>query len=174
MRVTCGWLSVVCASLACALPALSAGTPDLSALVGRWQLDPSRTHMERFGPDGRNMVRDPTFTLIFSPSSQGLKIEVFGKYPQSAPDRTMLLIADGKAHACQDEAACLTAGGDPADQTYIYHAIDARFVVRSFYVKNVIAEYSTYGVSADGNTFTMIAWSPETPYWQNIQVFTRQ
>ena len=154
--------------------AASAAAGDLGALVGRWQLDPARTHMGRYGPRGQNMVRDPTFTFIFSPDPQGLKIAVYAKYPQPAPDRTMLLVPDGKIHACLDKAACLTVGGEASEQSYVYHQIDARFLVRSFYIKGKIAEYSTYGVSADGNTFTMMAWSPETPYWQNIQVFTKQ
>jgi hypothetical protein len=163
-----------CAALAWSPAARAAPERDLGALVGRWQLDPSRTHMGRYGPDGQNMVRDPTFTFIFSPDPQGLKIAVYAKYPQSAPDRTMLLIPDGKAHACQDKAACLTAGGDASEQSYVYHQVDAHFVVRTFFIKGQISEYSTYGVSADGNTFTMMAWSPATPYWQNIQVFIRQ
>jgi hypothetical protein len=65
-------------------------------------------------------------------------------------------------------------GGNPSEQTYEYHQIDARLVVRSFFIKGRVSEYSIYAVSVDGKTFTMIAWSPETPYWQNIQVFTRQ
>jgi hypothetical protein len=152
----------------------TAAAHDLSALVGRWQLDSARTRMERYGPDGKNMVRDPTFTFIFSPDPQGLNIAVYAKYPQAAPDRSMLLIPDGKAHACQDKAACLTVGGDPKAQTYVYHQMDTHFLVRTFYINGKISECSTYGVSADGNTFTMMAWSPETPYWQNIQVFTKQ
>jgi hypothetical protein len=169
--LTC--LLAAIAVLACR-PVASAAAHDLGALVGRWQLDPVRTHMGRYGPNGQNMVRDPTFTFIFSPDAHGLKIAVYSKYPQPAPDRTMLLIPDGRTHACLDKAACLTMGGDPGEQSYVYHQIDARFVVRSFYIKGRISEYSTYGVSTDGNTFTLMAWSPETPYWQNIQVFTKQ
>jgi hypothetical protein len=161
---------IVCVST----PANAVPKHDLSALIGRWQLDPTRTHMGRFGPDGKDMVRDPTFTFIFSPDPQGLTIAVYAKYPAPAPDRMMRLIPDEKPHACQDKAACLTVGGDPKVQTYVYHQIDSHFLIRSFYIKGQISEYSTYGVSTDGNTFTLMAWSPETPYWQNIQVFTKQ
>jgi len=130
--------------------------------------------MGRFGPNGQNMVRAPTFTFVFRPEGRGLRIEVYSEYPQSAPTRTMALIADGKQHRCQDKAACLTVGGDPSEQTYSYARIDAHFVVRTFFIKGKVSEYSTYNVSADGKTFTMMAWSADTPYWQNIQVFNRQ
>jgi hypothetical protein len=173
-RVSIGASLLMLAGTAACASARADGQYDLSALVGRWQLDPARTHMGRFGPTGKNMVRSPTFSFVFSPAPRGLKIEVYAEYPQPAPPRTMLLIPDGKAHACEDPAACMTAGGDPKDQTYIYHLVDSHFIARTFFIKGKTSEYSTYGVSADGQTFTMMAWSPETPYWQNIQVFTRQ
>jgi hypothetical protein len=156
-------------------PLLAAQAPvDLSALIGRWQLDPSRTHMGRLGPNAQNLVRSPTFTFIFEPDGQNLKVNVYAEYPQSAPTRTMALIPDGQMHRCQDKAACLTIGGDASEQSYVYHVIDAHFVIRMFYVKGQLTEYSTYAVSSDGKTFTLMSWSPETPYYQNIQVFEKQ
>jgi hypothetical protein len=47
-------------------------------------------------------------------------------------------------------------------------------LMRLFYIKGKISEYSTYAVSTDGRTFTLISWSPETPEFQNIQVFEKQ
>ena len=74
----------------------------------------------------------------------------------------------------RSKAACLTIGGDASEQSYVYHVIDAHFVIRMFYVKGQLTEYSTYAVSSDGKTFTLMSWSPETPYYQNIQVFEKQ
>ena len=155
-------------------PATAAPNPDLSALVGRWQLDPALTHMNRFGPGGRNMTRSPTFTFVFAPIDGNLIVSVYEHYPQPAPTGVMAMIADGRPHPCLDQAACLTAGGDPRDQTYAYVAIDPHFAVRLFYISGKLSEYSTYAISRDGQTFSLIAWSPETPYWQNVQVFHKQ
>jgi hypothetical protein len=164
----------------CAMLVLMAGfsnarhATDLSAFVGRWQLNSDKTRMGRFGPDGHNMVRSPTFTFIFVADGANLQNNVYAEYPQPAPTRTMALIPDGKPHACESQAACLTAGGDRAQQSYIYRSVDSHYLVRLFRVKGRVTEYSTYAVSADGKTFTLISWSAETPYYQNIQVFEKQ
>lgn len=164
------------AALLLVSPGMAQATPDMSALIGRWQIDLSRTHMGRYGPDAKNMVRAPSFTFIFARHGPGVdvNVNVYEHYPQAAPTRIMSMIPDGKPHACQDKAACLTVGGDAADQSYVYRQLSPRFFMRLFYVKGKLSEYSTYGVSTDGQTFTMMAWSPETPFWQNIQTFTRQ
>jgi hypothetical protein len=164
----------------CALVVLTAGMAnadpvvDLSAFVGRWQLDPARTHMGRFGPDGKNMVRSPTFTFVFVAEGANLQNNVYAEFPQPAPTRTMSLIPDGKPHACESQAACLTVGGNREEQSYIYRAIDSHYLARLFRINGRVTEYSTYAVSADGRTFTLISWSAETPHYQNIQVFEKQ
>jgi hypothetical protein len=81
---------------------------------------------------------------------------------------------DGKSHPCEDPVSCLSTGGQAKDQSFVYHQIDSYLLLRIFYVKGKIDEYSTYAVSTDGKIFTVITWSPETPQWQNIQVFDRQ
>ena len=146
---------------------------DTSALVGRWQIDLSRTHMGRFGPTGHNMVRAPGFSLAFVPDGDHVRIDVYADYPQPAPTRRMAMYMDGRLHRCGDPASCQTMGGEPQDQSYIYFEVNPRLFVRRFFVKDQLTEYSTYAISADGATFTMIAWSPETPQYQNIQVFSR-
>jgi hypothetical protein len=157
------------------LPACAQTAKDLSAFVGRWQIDLSKTRMGRFGPSGQNMVRAASFTFIFEPEKHGLLIHVYEKYPQPAPTRTMNINLNGKLHSCENAAvACLTVGGDAAEQSYAYHKVDSHMLVRLFYLKGSISEYSTYAVSTDGKSFTMMSWSAETPEYQNIQVFEKQ
>lgn len=147
---------------------------DLSAFAGRWQLDPARTSMGRFGPTGRNMVRDPSFTFIFNPTRSGLRQSVYAHFPQDRPTRISAIVADGKVHRCAAAGGCLTNGGNPREQNWIYNQIAPHFLVRRFFVKGKVTEYTSYAVDPAMRTFTMIAWSAETPQWQNIQVFVRQ
>jgi hypothetical protein len=160
-----------------AAPAWTAETAhDVSAFAGRWQMNAAKTKMGRMGPTGQNIVRAPTFTWIFTPEGQGLRMDVYNEYPQPAPTRTMTLIPDGKLRKCDsaNKTACLTRGGDPSEQTYVYHQIDPRLVARIFYIKGEVYEYSHYTVSRDGKTFTVVSWGPDTPEYHNIQVFDRQ
>lgn len=143
---------------------------DLSAFLGRWKIDLSQTHMNR----GNNITRSESFTFIFEPSETGLTMQVYAKYPQPAPTRTSVIIPDQQIRVCMSAGGCLTVGGNPSEQSYAYYQIDARLLLRVFYLKGEANEYSTYAVSADGKTFTMIAWGSEAPDRQNIQVFNRQ
>lgn len=147
---------------------------DLSAFAGHWKIDLTNTHMGRFGPNGKNLPRTPTRTFIFRPDGKNLQHSIYAQYPSPKPDRTLAVIADGKHHSCEDPVSCLSTGGSAKDQSFVYHQIDSHLLLRIFYVKDKIDEYSTYAVSTDGKTFTVITWSPETPHWQNIQVFNKQ
>jgi hypothetical protein len=162
------------APAAYAQTAKGAPANDLGAFVGRWQLNPAQTSMARFGPNGQNMTRAPTFTFIFEPAGSGLKINVYEHYPQDAPTRVTDMIPDRKPHGCTSPSACQTTGGNPADQSFTYFEIDPHMLVRLFYTKGQLTEYSTYAVSPDGRKFTLMSWSVETPEYQNIQVFDRQ
>ncbi|MBC2666226.1 hypothetical protein H7F51_11925 [Novosphingobium flavum] len=159
-------------ALTIATPALAA--PDLGALYGRWQIDLARTEMNRFGPGKPQIVRSPTFTFVFAREGDHAVNHVYAQWPQPAPSRSMTMKADGKRQPCQVPTGCQTWGGNAAEQGYEYHALAPRLLMRVFYDKGEPAEYTTYAVSEDGQTFTMIAWSAATPYWQNRQVFTRQ
>jgi hypothetical protein len=155
-----------------AAPAQAKG--DLSAFAGKWVVNLGKTKMGRMGPNGKNLARDPTFTWIFTPEGGGLRMDVYEKYPQPAPTRTMTLITDAKERGCRSDGSCLTTGGNAKDQTYRYWQMDDRMLARLFYVKGKVDEYSTYAVSTDGKTLTIVSWSPDTPEWQNIQVFDKQ
>jgi hypothetical protein len=159
---------------AAAMAAQSAG--GLEAFAGKWQMNAAKTKMGREGPNGKNIARSPTFTWIFTPEGQGLRMDVYAEYPQPAPTRTMTMVADGKQRGCdsQNKGACLTTGGKPDEQTYAYFKMDAHMVARLFYDKGKVVEYSTYSVSTDGKTLSIVSWSPETPEWHNIQVFDKQ
>ena len=158
---------------ATASTAIAQSANGLEAFVGRWQMNVAKTKMGRMGPTGKNIVRAPTFTWIFTPEGQGLKMDVYSEYPQPAPTRTMTLVADQKARPCLSQT-CLTTGGDPKEQTYAYYKMDSRMLARIFYTKGQVEEYSSYAVSKDGKVLTIISWSPETPEYQNIQVFDKQ
>lgn len=157
-------------------PAAAQSKPDLSKFAGRWQMNAAKTKMGRMGPTGANIVRSPTFTWTFTPEGPGLRMDVYTEYPQPAPTRTMTLIPDGKLRGCdtKNKTACLTGGGDPKDQTYVYHYLDSHLVARVFYIKGEVYEYSHYTVSRDGKTFTAVSWGPDTPEYHNIQVFDKQ
>ena len=163
--------------LAATTAAVAAQVPGgLDAFVGRWQMNAAKTKMGRMGPNGQNTVRDPTFTWSFAPEGPGLRMDVYTKYPQPQPTRTMTLVADGKPHGCdsRNKSACLTSGGNASEQTYAYFKMDAHMLARLFYENGKVVEYSTYSVSSDGKTLSIVSWSPETPEWHNIQVFDKQ
>ena len=165
------------AALALGIGASSASAQaakDLEAFAGRWQMNAAKTHMGREGPNGPNIKRDPTFTWLFTPTSYGLRMDVYSKYPLPAPTRSMMVNADQKQHPCMGPGPCLTTGGDPKKQFYAYYVIDPHMVGRVFWDDGKVVEYSTYAVSSDGKTFTCVSWSPETPEYQNIQVFDKQ
>jgi hypothetical protein len=164
----------VVATIASRVDAAQPTAAALSAFAGRWQMNAEKTKMGRFGPNGQNIQRKPTFSWKFTPEGSGLRMDVYNEYPLPAPTRSMTMIADGKARQCTGPAPCLTTGGDPKEQTFAYFPINSRMVARLFYTKGEVTEYSTYAVSTDGKTFTAISWSPETPEYQNIQVFEKQ
>jgi hypothetical protein len=155
-------------TFAALVPAQSAN--DLSAFVGRWKIDLSRTHMGR----GNLTSRAATFTFLFSKVDAGLNMDTYTEYPQPAPSRSNLIVPDGKPHTCQTSTGCLTVGGNAADQSFAYFQIDSHMLMRVFYIKGAVSEYTSYAVSSDGKTFTMIAWGAEAPDRENIQVFDKQ
>jgi hypothetical protein len=174
-QIRCAALAIVF-SLGLGASALAANAQpklDLSAFAGKWQVNLANTKMGRMGPNGKNIVRNPTFTWVFTPDSKGLQMDVYTEYPQPAPTRTMTVITDGKARPCLSKT-CLTTGGDPKLQTYAYWQMDSLMLARLFYTKGEVEEYSTYAVSSDGKILTIISWNPATPQWQNIQVFDKQ
>ena len=163
--------AVVLSLSASALAAVPGG---LDAFAGRWMMNAGKTQMGREGPGGNNIKRSATFTWTFTPTDYGLRFDVFNEYPQPEPTRTMTLIADGKPHPCPGPKPCLTTGGVPAEQTYAYFKIDGHMLARLFYDKGKVVEYSTYSVSDDGKTLSIVSWSPHTPEFHNIQVFDKQ
>jgi hypothetical protein len=171
-------VAFACITLGLAAPISGAQsvTPkyELSAFVGQWKINLEKTRMERFGPTAKNLPRTPTRTFIFKPDGQNLQHSIYAQYPQPKPDRTLIVAPDGKHHPCEDPVSCLSTGGQSKEQSFVYQQIDSHVMLRIFYVKGKIDEYSTYAVSTDGKTVTVITWSPETPHWQNIQVFDRQ
>jgi len=162
----------MCAALLVALgtTAHAQNQNDLSAFVGRWQINLGQTRMNR----GNHITRSDSFTFVFELAKAGLMMHVYANYPQAAPTRSNLIIPDQKSHQCESSAGCLTVGGTASDQSYSYSQISSHMLIRVFYVKGKVDEYSTYSVSADGKTFTMIAWGAEAPDRQNVQVFSKQ
>lgn len=146
----------------------------LGAFIGRWTIDPAQTRMGRNGPGQPNILRSASFTFLFRPAAQGIRMDVYAQFPQPAPTRSMAVVPDGRPHPCEGPASCLTAGGDPKDQTFVVKAIDQHLITRLLYVNGRLYDSSTMAVSADGRTLTLISWAPETPQYQNIQVFEKQ
>lgn len=145
-----------------------------SAFVGAWKINPAKTTMGRNGPNGQNILRSTTFTFIFLPDGKGLRMDVYSSYPQPAPSRMARVITDGTVLPCESKDSCLTAGGDPKEQTYAFYQMDSHMLARLFWVKGKAYDYSSMCVSTDGKTLTLISWAPDTPQYQNIQVFDKQ
>ena len=147
---------------------------DLSAFMGTWKINPAETKMDRNGPTGSNILRSTTFTFKFMPDGKGVRMDVYADYPSPAPTRMARVITDGRILPCESKDSCLTAGGDPKEQTYAWYKIDDHMLARLFWIKGKAYDYSSMCVSADGTTLTLISWGPETPQYQNIQVFDKQ
>jgi hypothetical protein len=146
---------------------------DLKAFLGTWRINPEKTKMGRNGPSGQNILRSTSFTFVFVADGASVRMDVYTTYPQPAPTR-MARVVIGKILPCESKESCLTAGGDPKEQTYAWYKIDSHLLSRLFWIKGQVYDYSTMCVSADGKTLTLISWSPETPQYQNIQVFDKQ
>ena len=158
-----------------ATPAIAQAAGDRSPFIGRWQINPAKSTFNRYGPNGKNQPGGPTRTLVFSAQGQGLKFEVYGAYPQPAPNRSMSIILDGKPHSCNGDCVALgNTAPDPNRQTYTFMTIDPHMLTRVTYAEQKISEYLVYTVSTDGKIMTQINWSAETPEWQNIYVFEKQ
>ena len=154
--------------------AMAAPADELAPFVGRWQIDPAQTKMGRNGPTGQNILRSTTFTFVFSPASDGLRMDVYSAWPQAAPTRWMEVIADARDHVCPGPAPCLTNGGAPSEQTYRFVRLDDHTLARLLFVRGAMYDYSTMSVAGDGKSLTLISWDPRTPQYQNIQVFGKQ
>ena len=129
--------------------------------------------MGRNGPGAPNVLRSTSFSFVFVPDGKSVRMEVYSTYPQPSPNRITRVITD-EVLRCESNESCLTAGGDPKEQTYAWHMIDSHMLSRVFWIKDKIYDYSTVCVSTDGKTMTLISWSPDTPQYQNIQVFDKQ
>jgi len=172
MRLTTTWRLIASAAIALGcLTASAAATPpyDVNAFVGRWKIDLSRTSMGR-----GNLTRSATFTFIFVPQPAGLRLDIYENYPQSLPTRSSAIIPDRRTHTCESSGGCQTVGGVASEQSYAYFPIDPHLMIRVFYTRGQVTEYTSYAVSTDGKTFTMISWGAENPEKENIQVFDRQ
>ena len=154
--------------------AFAASASDLSAFMGIWKINPGKTTMGRNGPTGQNTLRSATFTFAFVRDDKGPRMDVYSQYPQPAPTRSQRVVTDGTVLTCESKESCLTIGGDPKEQTYEWFPIDSHMLVHIFWVKGREYDHSTMSVSTDGKTMTLISWAPETPQYENIQVFEKQ
>ena len=148
---------------------------DLSAFVGRWQINLSKSSFNRYGPSGKNPPRAATYTFVFTPQGQDVKLEYFNQFPQPAASRSMTIVVDQKPHPCTGD--CIAVGNtapDMTEQTYTYTWVDSHMVTRVTYAKSKVNEYLFYFITPDGKTLMLVNWNPETPDWQNIYVFEKQ
>jgi hypothetical protein len=168
-------LALFAAVLLCiAVPVVRAQTgEEISPFIGTWKVNPEKTKMGRNGPNAPNILRSKSFTFIFVPDGKNVRMDVYTEYPQAAPNRMARVITD-KVLPCESKDSCLTAGGNPKEQTYAWYKIDSHLLSRLFWIKDKVYDYSTMCVSIDGKTLTLISWSPDTPQYQNIQVFDKQ
>ncbi len=148
---------------------------DLSGFVGRWQINLSKTILNRKGPNAKYTPRPATYTNVFSVQGQNLKMDVFNQYPQAAPNRSTNIVADEKERVCK--AGCLEgaiASDESRVETHAYFKIDSHMLVRLTHLNGKVSEYMAFGLSTDGKTMTQVIWSPETPEWQSVYVYDKE
>jgi hypothetical protein len=144
---------------------------DLSAFVGRWQINAAKSRLMKYGPNGKNELKSATYTFVFTPEGPGLTLNAYNEYPQSAPSRSIAVLLDRKPRLCI--GICVVSGVRPG-QTYTFFPIDSHFIARTTIVNGKTIEFLTYAVSTDGKTLTMITSSADTPEWQSSYVFEKQ
>jgi hypothetical protein len=145
----------------------------LAAFAGTWTINLERSTMGRAGPNGVQTRRSNAFTWVFTPDVRGLRMDIYADYPAAVPTKTLAVIPDGRQHPCEMKESCLGAPGDPKEQSYSFSQMNGNMLVRVFQVRGVSVEYNVYAVSADGGTFVATSWSPQTPEFQNVQVFEK-
>jgi hypothetical protein len=143
-------------------------------LIGTWTIDRTKSAMNRDGPEHPGTLPPATFTWTFAPEGSGLRMRVYLVYPAATPVRTVLLTPDGKEHPCETKASCFSASPVGSDETIAYTRISPDFWARIVRKGGNPAEAVTYAVSSDGKTLAVTSWNPETPQYQNIQVFVRK
>jgi hypothetical protein len=158
----------------CLVPAGAQSADALSALAGTWKINLERSTMGRAGPNGVQTRRSASFTWVFTPEGSGLRMEIYTNYPAPAPTKVLHLVPDGRQHPCDMHESCLSTPGDPREQSYSFTQMNDHMGVRVFQVRGQSVEYNVYAVSADGKSFVATSWSPETPEYQNVQVFEKQ
>lgn len=173
--VGAAWAVLMAVSLSMPGTTAMAQSPaDLDAFMGTWKINPAKTKMGRNGPDAPNILRSTTFTFKFVPDGKGVRMDVYAEDAQPSPTRMARVVTGGVVLPCESKDSCLTAGGDPKEQTYAWYKVDDHVLARLFWVKGKPYDYSSMCVSTDGKTLTLISWAPETPQYQNIQVFDKQ
>jgi hypothetical protein len=153
----------------------------INSLVGRWQNYAPETNMGRNGPHALYEFRAYTYSYIFSAKDPGvLHMDIYAKYPEPKADRSVDIVPDGKPHECGAECsgqgypALIRGAKTPEVRTYTYYMIDAHMMIRLEIVNGKIFQYLFYALSTDGQKLSLTSWNPKTPYWQNLQVFTKQ
>lgn len=162
---------VVAASVPTAVAQSASG---LETFVGTWKINLERSKMGRAGPNGVQTRRSNTFTWTFTPDGSGLRMNIYTEYPAPAPTKTLIVNPDGKQHVCEMKESCLSSPGDPKEQSYAFSKVNSNVLVRVFQVRGENVEYNVYAVSEDGKSFVATSWSPQTPEFQNVQVFEKQ
>lgn len=143
-------------------------------LIGAWQIDLSKTKLNREGPGHPGTPRSSTFTWIFTHENEGFRMSVYSSYPSPAPVRSFFFRMDGKDYPCLQERSCYAEGGSGKGETIAYLKISPYLLARLAKTNGQMGEYVTYAISSDGKVLSIVSWSPETPEYHNVQVFNRQ
>ena len=154
--------------------AIAQTTTALDAFLGTWKINLERSKMGRAGPNGVQTRRSNTFTWVFTPEHSGLRMDIYAEFPAPAPTKTLVMNPDGKQHVCEMKESCLSSPGDPSEQSYAVSKVNSNVLVRVFQVRGENVEYNVYAVSEDGKSFVATSWNPQSPEFQNVQVFERQ
>ncbi len=154
--------------------AVAQTTSGLDAFVGTWKINLERSRMGRAGPSGAQTRRSNSFTWVFTPEGLGLRMDIYAEYPAPTPSKILSVMPDGKQHLCALKESCLSAPGDPKEQSYAFTQVNSNVLARVFQIRGENVEYNIYSVSKDGKTFVATSWNPETPEFQNVQVFEKQ
>ncbi|MBZ5660353.1 MAG: hypothetical protein LAO08_08080 [Acidobacteriia bacterium] len=142
-------------------------------IIGTWRINLAKSSFGRNGPGTVTMHPSDTWTWIFAKEKDGLKFSNYPTYPSPKPARSFVLIADGKDYPCVEKMSCFESGTSEGE-TLSFTRINPYFFIRVGKRNGEVKEFVSYAISSDGKVYTVTAWSPETPEYQNVFVFDRQ
>lgn len=116
-----------------------------------------------------------SFTWIFTPEKDGLRVAVYASYPAPQPNRSYFAKLDGQPYP-DPHGPGRGLGPCVGDcQEFVRSlALDRFTIARQVTTKGKWTERVMYALSADGNTMAVITASPGDPASASRMIFRRR